>query len=157
MSTGRAVRTVALFEAFKGALAFLVATGSLGLLHKDVYALAVRLVEHAHLNPAAKVPGIFLQAASHLQDSRIVLLALGALAYSALRWIEAYGLYRTRTWAEVLAAGSGAVYVPFELVELARHPTWHGLAFLLANLAVVAVMLLALRRKAAHRTGASNR
>ena len=46
-----------------------------------------------------------------------------------------------------MPAGSGAVYVPFELVELARRPSWHGAAFLLVNLAVVGIMWMALRRK----------
>ncbi len=147
MKSSRAVRTVALFEALKGAMALLLATGSLALVHKDVYELALRLVEHAHLNPAAHYPGIFLEAASHLQDSRILLLALGAAAYSLVRGIEAYGLFNAKTWAELLAAASGAIYVPFELAELDRHPSWLGLGLLLANLAVVVIMVGALLHK----------
>jgi uncharacterized membrane protein (DUF2068 family) len=52
---------------------------------------------------------------------------------------------------ELLAAASGALYVPFELFELFRKPTWHGLAIMLANVLVVAVMVrtLALRRRPA--------
>ena len=65
MRSFSAVRSVALFEALKGAVALVAATGMLTLIHKDV---------HAHLNPAAKYPGIFLEAANHLQDSRILLL-----------------------------------------------------------------------------------
>lgn len=149
MNTRTAVRSVALFEALKGLIAFLVATGALTLLHKDVYELAVRLVEHAHLDPAARYPGILLEAAARVHDPQVLLLAAGAVAYSVLRWIEAYGLYRARRWAELLAAASGAIYVPFELVELARRPSWLGLAFLLANLVVVAIMVRALGRRGA--------
>jgi uncharacterized membrane protein (DUF2068 family) len=148
-SSTTAVRTVAAFEAFKGVLAFLVATGSLTLMHKDVHQLAVRLVEHTHLNPAARYPGIFLEAANHLQDSRLLLLAVGAATYCLVRGVEAYGLYTARAWAEVLAAGGGAVYVPVELVELVRRPSWLGLALLVANLAVVAVVVQALLRRRA--------
>ena len=149
MSSFSAVKTVAVFEAFKGAIAFLVATGLLSLIHKDVHQLAVRLVEHAHLNPAAKYPEIFLDAANHVQDSRLLLLALGAATYCLVRGIEAYGLYNAKAWAELLAAGGGVIYIPVELVELARHPAWLSLAFLVANLAVVAVMIQALLRKRA--------
>jgi uncharacterized membrane protein (DUF2068 family) len=140
----RRTKAVALFEAFKGAVAFLVATGSLTLLHKDVYRLAARLVEHAHLNPAARYPGIFLDAARHLEDSRILLLACGAAIYCLVRGLEAYGLYKQMAWAELLAAVSGGIYVPLEIVGLYRHPTWLGVALLVANLAVVAIMVQAL-------------
>jgi uncharacterized membrane protein (DUF2068 family) len=148
MTSSGAVKTVALFEGLKGLLALLVATGLLTLLHKDLHEVAVRLVEHAHLNPAAKYPGIFLEAAERFRNSRVVLLALSAAAYSVLRGVEAYGLYRGRAWAEVLAAVSSAVYIPLELVRFHHHPTWVSFAFLAANALVVAIMVrvLFLRR-----------
>ncbi|RYY72055.1 MAG: DUF2127 domain-containing protein, partial [Comamonadaceae bacterium] len=72
---------------------------------------------------------------------------VGAAGYSLLRFVEAYGLYRERVWAEMLAAVSGAIYVPFEVMALWRAPTWlHG-ALLALNLGVVAIMLGALRRR----------
>ena len=146
---------VALFEASKGLLVLLAATGLLSLVHSDLHAIAAKLIEHTHLNPASKFPRIFLDAASDLQNSRLLLLALGAAAYSAVRFVEAYGLFYQRAWAEVLAAGSGAVYVPIEVVELLRSATVHGFILLLLNLAVVGVMLHALfsRRRLAKRSG----
>ena len=148
----RVIEIVALFEAAKGVIVLLAATGLLSLVHRNVYAIAVTLVEHTHLNPASKYPRIFLEAASHLQDTRLLLLAIGAAAYATIRLVEAYGLFRERQWAEVLAAVSGAIYVPFELLALLHSPTWHGLAILLVNLLVVAVMVRAL----ASRRDASN-
>ncbi|MFT3664985.1 DUF2127 domain-containing protein [Piscinibacter sp.] len=142
-----AVRFVALLEALKGLLSLLAATGLLSLVHKDLHALALRLVEHAHLNPAARYPEIFLAAASNLQNSRLVFLALGAAAYSVLRFVEAYGLFRGRTWAEVLAAASGAIYLPFELVEFVHRPSALHAALLAGNLAVVLLMVGALVRR----------
>ena len=87
-----AVRVVALFEALKGLVVLLAATGVLAFVHKDLEAIAVKLVEHAHLDPAARYPEIFITAAGDLQDSRLALLALGAAAYSALRFIEVFDL-----------------------------------------------------------------
>ena len=147
----KAVRLIAFIEAAKGLLVLAAATGLLSLLHADLHAVAAKLIEHLHLNPASKYPHVFLDAASHLQSSRLLLLALGAAAYSAVRFVEAYGLFHERAWAEVLAAGSGAIYVPFEVFELLRDATVHGAVLLLLNLAVVAVMLWALwarRRRA---------
>jgi uncharacterized membrane protein (DUF2068 family) len=151
MTPSKAIRAIAVFEALKGVVVLLAATGVLSLIHKDVYAIAAVIIQHAHLNPAAKYPQIFLDAASHLQNRTLLLLALGGAAYAVLRLVEAYGLVFERRWAEALAAGSGAVYVPIELVELFRRPTWQGFIFLLLNLAIVAIMVRALlaRRRAA--------
>jgi uncharacterized membrane protein (DUF2068 family) len=143
---------VASFEAIKGVAVLLAATGLLSLMHRDVYAIANMLIAHAHLNPASRYPQIFLDAASNLGDSKLQLLALGGAAYASLRLVEAYGLFFERPWAELLAAGSGAIYVPIELIELFRRPSWQGLVFLLLNLVIVAIMVRALfsrRRMAA--------
>ncbi|TCJ12817.1 DUF2127 domain-containing protein [Parasulfuritortus cantonensis] len=147
MATPRAVEFVALVEGVKGAVVLLAATGLLSLIHRNVFALASALIEHLHLNPAAKYPRIFLDAASHLHETRLLLLAAGAAAYATVRFIEAYGLFRDRKWAEVLAASSGAIYVPFELIELLRRPSWHGMIILLVNLVVVGIMVRALRQR----------
>lgn len=149
MRSSSALGAVALFEALKGALVLLAGTGLLALLHRDVHALAAALVLHTHLNPASHYPAIFVDAAGHLHDPELRRLAVGAAAYALLRFAEAYGLYRQRAWAEVLAAASGAVYLPFELQELVSRPSVLVLVLLLANLAVVGVMLhaLALRRR----------
>lgn len=136
----------AVFEALKGLLALAAASGLVFLLHKDVADFALRVVQHAHLNPASHYPGIFIAAASHVGDSRLLLLALGAAAYSVLHLVEAYGLFHEKTWAEILAAASGALYVPFEILGLIRKPDLLHLALLAINLAIVALMLYALRQ-----------
>jgi uncharacterized membrane protein (DUF2068 family) len=142
-----AIRLVACFEAAKGLLVLVAASGLLSLMHRDIYALAYTLVEHAHLNPAAHFPQIFLDAALKLRDTRLWLLAAGALAYATVRLVEAYGLYFERTWAEALAAVSGAIYVPFEVLSLLRQPSWHGVVLLVFNLAVVGLMVRTLIRR----------
>ena len=146
MNHSGAIKTVAVFEALKGALVLTASSGLL-LAHQDLYSFAAKLVGHTHLNPASKYPHIFLDAATHLQDTNLLVLALGAACYSALRFIEAYGLYRSAVWAEVLAALSGAVYVPFEVLSLLRGVTWLNFGALGLNLLVVAVMVVSLLRR----------
>jgi len=143
----RAITAVAFFEAFKGALVVIVASGLTLLMHHDIHAMAVRLVAHTHLNPSSRYPQIFLDAIDHLQNMRLSMLALGAAAYSTLRFVEAYGLFRRAAWAEMLAALSGAIYVPFEIANLSRHFTWLSLGALLLNVLVVLVMMVALMRR----------
>jgi len=147
IARSKAIRAVAFFEALKGVAVLLAGSGLLSLVHRDIYAFAATLIEHAHLNPASRYPQIFLDAASKLSDTRLLLLAVGAAVYSLVRLIEAYGLFFERSWAEVLAAFSGAIYVPFEIYELVRRPTWHGAALLILNVAVVAIMVRALGQR----------
>lgn len=141
------IKTVALFEAFKGTVVLVAASGFLSLIHKDVHLVAARFIHHMHLNPASRYPLIFIDAASNLNDKRLVVLAVGAGMYAFVRFFEAYGLYTEKVWAEALAAISGAIYVPFELASLFRRPTWHSAIFLLINLLIVTLMVLAILRR----------
>jgi len=134
-------------EATKGILVLVVGFGLLSLVHHDVQRFAERLVAHLHLNPAAHYPRIFIDLAHKVTDARLSLLAAGAALYSMARFIEAYGLWFARRWAEWFAAISAGIYVPFELFELYERVSWLSLGALTLNLTIVAVMLHALFRK----------
>jgi uncharacterized membrane protein (DUF2068 family) len=86
-------------------------------------------------------------------DSRLMWLVGFAAAYATLRFVEAYGLWRERRWAEWLAALSGGIYLPVEIYEIVERATWIKVAALLLNLVVVAYMVWLLsqnrRRQAA--------
>jgi uncharacterized membrane protein (DUF2068 family) len=146
----RGVRLVAVFEALKGALVLSAGLGLLSLLHHDLQAVAERLVRHSHLNPAHHYPRIFIQAASHTNDSRLRSLAALAFLYAAVRFVEAYGLWRMRVWAEWFAIIAGSVYLPVEVYEIFRRATWMRGFVLLTNLLIVTylvnVRLLSRRR-----------
>ena len=146
MRLSSALRSVALLEGTKGVLVLLVGFGLLSLIHHDVQRFAERLIAHAHLNPAARYPRIFLDLAGQLTDGRLLLIAAGAAAYSIVRFVEAYGLWYARRWAEWFAALSGGVYVPFELLELRERVTWLSVGALVLNIAIVAVMLYCVSR-----------
>ena len=143
----KGVRIVAAFEAVKGLLVVLTGFGLLALLHRDLQALGAELVEHLHMNPASRYPHIFLNALSALTDARLWQLAGAALAYALLRFAEAWGLWRERRWAEWLAVASGAIYLPFEVIELARGVSVLKLATFAANLAILLYMGAVLRRR----------
>jgi uncharacterized membrane protein (DUF2068 family) len=141
-----ALRTVALLEAAKGVLVLLAGFGVLSLIHHDAQRIAERLIAHAHLNPAAHYPRIFMDVADRLTDARLLLIAAGAGAYALVRLIEAYGLWHARRWAEWFAALSGGIYIPFEIFELYQRVTWLSLGALMLNSAIVVFMLYSLLR-----------
>jgi uncharacterized membrane protein (DUF2068 family) len=142
------MRAVAVFEAAKGLLVLAAGFGLLTLIHRDVQAVAERLVRHSHLNPAGKYPRIFLDAAQQMTDARLWWLASFAALYSLVRSVEAYGLWYERRWAEWFALASGSIYVPVEIYELFHHFTWLKIAVLATNLGIVAYMAYALMHAA---------
>ena len=142
-----ALRVVALFEACKGFLVLFAGCALFSLIHQKIQSVAELLVAHLHLNPAHHIPKIFIEAAGNLTDRRIVLFAFFALLYASMRFVEAYGLWFARRWAEWFALLSGAIYLPIELFELAKGVTWLKILFILVNLFIVLYMALMLKRK----------
>lgn len=142
------IRAIAVFEAAKGILVLSAGFGLLGLLHRDVQAIAERLVRFSHLNPASKYPRIFIDAADKVTDAQLWWLAGGAAAYAIIRGFEAYGLWKGRAWAEWLALVAGALYVPVEYYHLWHKFSWFKVALIGVNLGVVGVMAYALRNRA---------
>jgi uncharacterized membrane protein (DUF2068 family) len=122
----------------------------LSLVHRDAWDVAESFLEWLHISPDGHYAQVFLNLADQVTDSKVWAVAIVALAYSALRFAESYGLWRERPWAEWLAMISGAIYLPFELFEFARKPDWVRLAILLVNLAVVLYMVF-LRMQARER------
>src|ERR1700693_104445 len=137
----RGIRVVAVFEALKGALVLSAGLGLLSLVHHDLQVAAERLVRHSHLNPARHYPRIFIEAAAHMNDSRLRSLAALAFLYAAVRFIAAYGLWHMRVWAEWFAIVAGSVYLPVEVYEIFRRATWMRGIVLLTNLFIVAYLV----------------
>jgi uncharacterized membrane protein (DUF2068 family) len=138
------LRTLALFEAAKGAIVLLIGCGVLHLIHKNHDDLATRMAEVLHVNPEGKLSGLFLELASHATDRSLWVLAIGAVFYTGVRSIEAYGLWREREWAQWFELLSTALYLPAELYWLLHHPSWLKWGVLSTNL-VVLMFMVALR------------
>lgn len=128
-------------EFIKGLVVLLAGFGILSLVHRDAWDVAESFLEWLHISPETRYAQVFLNLADQVTDAKLWAVALGALAYSTLRFMEAYGLWRERAWAEWLALISGAIYLPFEIYELARRPDWIRLVILVVNLAVVLYMV----------------
>ena len=152
MATHRALRVIAIFEAIKGFVVLAAGAGVLSLLHRDAELIAERIVRHLSLDPTAHYAGVFLELASRITDRDIWFVALTALAYGILRFVEAYGLWNERTWAEWLAVLSGALYVPIELASIARHVTLLKITLLTLNIIVVVYIALLLVQSRQNKT-----
>jgi len=136
------LRAIAVFEVFKGSIALFgflwVAFG-----YDNVPSLMERLVRYAHINPEGRVASFFL---NHVAQFNPMMLAGVVLAYITLRYAEAYGLWRERHWAEWLAAVSATIYIPLEILEIIKHPSWREVAALVVNVIIVVFLACVLWR-----------
>lgn len=150
-SLARGLKAVAVFEAAKGVLVIAAACGGLTLLHKNVAFEVERLLDRLHFNPGGHLSDLFLQWASNVTDGKLWAAAGAALVYATVRFVEAYGLWHARDWAEWFVLLSGSIYLPWEIYEVALHPSaLHSLVFA-SNLVIVLYMLYV--RVRASRTG----
>lgn len=136
----KSFRGVAILEALKGVFVLIAAGILFDLLHADAQSVAEELVRHFHMNPASRYPRIFVETASHLGDARLLALSLGAVVYAAVRFAEAYGLWRGRSWAWGFGLISAGLYIPFELVELVQRVRWAVLVVFIVNLVILIVL-----------------
>jgi len=124
-------------EFTKGLLVLLAGFGVLSLVHRDAWDVAESFLEWLHISPDTHYAQVFLNLADQVTDAKLWAVAIGAAAYSALRFAEAYGLWGERAWAEWLALASGAIYLPFEVYELTRRFDLLHVSIFLVNLAVI--------------------
>ena len=146
----KGVRTVATVEFAKGIIVVLAGLGVFSMRHKDIWGVTESFLEFFHLNPHHHLHfvGVFVALMHRVSDVRLWKIATVAAVYVTLRFIEAYGLWHVRPWAEWLAFASGAIYIPFEAADLSRRPDWFRLLVIVVNVGIVLYMLM-LRLEAA--------
>jgi len=137
----RVLRAVAGVEFFKGVFVVLMGICALALVHKDTWLIAESLLSLLHISTDRRPAQIFLDFADSITDARLWAAARIAFAYAALRFTEAYGLWKERTWAEWVAFLSGTLLLPLEVRELFRGITFWRCALLIGNLAIIVYML----------------
>jgi len=131
---------VAIFESAKGLLVLVLAV--ILIVYRDhIEDLAADLLYHLHIGFDQRWAQALLHGASDLTDKRIWSVAAVGLAYAAVRFTEAWGLWHRRVWAEWFALLSGALYLPIEIIKVAEHWHWEAITILVVNLAIVFYML----------------
>lgn len=133
----KGLRTVAIVEVSKGLAGSIAGVLVVALVHKDVWDIVESCFEFLHINPDRHFAQWLLDLADKVTDAQLWTLACLLFAYSLLRFIEGYGLWCTRVWAEWLAIFSGLVYMPFEIREILHKSSPMRWGLLLINIGLV--------------------
>jgi uncharacterized membrane protein (DUF2068 family) len=140
-----ALRIVASIELCKGILVLLMGLSALLLVRQDVWVIAESVLAVLHINTDRRYAQMFLDFADNITNARLWAAAQLAFTYSLLRFVEGYGLWRERTWAEWFAVISGTLLLPLEIRELFRGITLVRSLVFGGNLVIVLYMLHVLR------------
>lgn len=140
------LRAVSLFEAVKGLLVLSLALLLPGFVHRDLHGIIAEIKTRWDFDPSSHIPELAKVLMHDLTGTRLHFLISLAAIYAFMRFVEAYGLWFGRRWAEWFALVSGGVYLPIELYELARGFSWLKFGFLAANLLIVLYMVAVLMR-----------
>jgi uncharacterized membrane protein (DUF2068 family) len=140
------LRLIAVFKLFKATLLIIVGVGALKLLHRDVGDTVERWVVASGLNPEGRFVTTAIEKVSALSPQRIKALSLGSMIYAALFLTEGIGLWLLKRWAEWFTIIITSSLVPVEIYEIHHHPTPLKVAVLIINVAIVAYLIVRIRR-----------
>ncbi len=131
------LRSIALIEFLKGTGAIGAAVLLLLHPHASYGHLAERVLHafHIHLNSIVAIEVI--SWARRIDIRHIHIAVIFAFVYAGLRFLEGWGLWRVKTWAEWFGFLNGSLYLPIELIEIYRHYTGVKLTILIINIIVV--------------------
>ncbi len=139
-SSDAGLRAIATLEAVKGTAVVLLGL-VLIFVHSHAEDFAESLLDHLHVNTEHHVGRIVLEAASKLSDARLWTIAAASLTYATARFVEAWGLWNRRVWAEWFALLSGATYLPWEVLKVTQRASAERVGLLVVNVVIILYML----------------
>ncbi|QLY24345.1 DUF2127 domain-containing protein [Bdellovibrio sp. KM01] len=132
------LKLVAVFEAAKGGVVVLLGIGVANVHH---------IAHHLGLENSSYYKSVFIEIFKNLNDRELWELAILAAVYSVIRFTEAYGLWKERSWAEWLAIFSGGIYLPFEIIKIAEGYAWWKVVITAFNIIIVGYLISVKLRK----------
>ena len=137
---------IAAFKFLKAAVLAAFAFAVHALSRHAVHDAFVGWLGRSAMSPHAHLLERLAQWLDGTSPARIELAAGAALVYAVLYAVEGWGLARRRPWAIWMTVVVTSLLVPFEIWALVIHPAPVAAGALVANLAVVAYLVVTLRR-----------
>jgi uncharacterized membrane protein (DUF2068 family) len=117
--------------------------------HTDFGRIADHIARAVELDPRRPFVRHIIDRLHRLHASTIVITGIAALGYGALELVEGIGLWLDQLWAEYLTVIATSLLIPLELYELIHKPSLLKAGGIVVNIAIVAYLVYALRRRLA--------
>ncbi len=138
---------IGMFKLVKAVFFFCVGIGAMHMLHKDLSDEVMRIATSLRFDPENRIVSLLLDKVDLIDAHRLKEIGFATFAYSALALTEGVGLLLQKVWAEYLTLILTISFLPWELFELARRPSWFRLSLLVINLGVLWYLVWLLKRK----------
>lgn len=143
---GRGLAVIATFKLLKACALVALGLGALKLLHKDVAMVVEHWINVFQVDPRNHFINLLLTKLSSLDDRRLKELSLGTFIYAGIFLVEGAGLALKKRWAEYFTIITTSSLLPIEIYELARRVSLARTLALAINLAIVAYLIVELKR-----------
>jgi uncharacterized membrane protein (DUF2068 family) len=98
---------------------------------------------------------LFIEGVARATNQHVGTIAAIGFAYAAVRFVEGYGLWREKHWAEWFAVISAGLYLPLELTHFGRHPSFFNAGVILVNMLIILYLASLLGQQRAERERAT--
>jgi uncharacterized membrane protein (DUF2068 family) len=142
------LRLIAIFKLAKAIVLVAVGVGALQVLHdNNAVETMTQLAGKIGFNPGARYLDHALAKIANLPANDFRDLGIGSFVYATLFLTEAIGLWLAKRWAEWFTAIITASLIPLEGFEIHRHFTIMKVVVLLLNIAIVAYLVMRIRKE----------
>jgi uncharacterized membrane protein (DUF2068 family) len=132
----------------KGAALIAVGIGAVKLLHRDVSQTVTHWINVLRVDPDNRLIHGLLSRVIRVSPNQLKALSVGTFIYAGLLLTEGTGLLLRKRWAEYFTIITTAGLIPLEVYEITQHLTASKVIVLLVNAAIVAYLVLRVRRTA---------
>jgi uncharacterized membrane protein (DUF2068 family) len=143
------LRVIAIERCLRGLLLLAAGVYLLFHLNTDFGRLAERIIRSVDVDPRQHLLHRLVTRLHGLRARELRIAGIAALGYGGLELVGGVGLWLDQVWAEYLTVIATTLLIPFELYELARHPTVWKAGGILINVLIVIYLARALRRRVA--------
>jgi len=141
------LRLIAIFKLCKAALLIAVGISVLKLVHNGNSDALEQWVATLALKPGAHYLDEAVSKLASIPPNRLKDVGFGSFVYAALFLTEGTGLWLRKPWAEWFTTIMTASLIPLEIYEIVHHPTVSKGVVLVINIAVVAYLILQIRKR----------
>ena len=141
-----ALRVIAIYKFVKCAGLILVACVVFGFTHEPFIDKVARVIDHLPIQTGRHILQHWMDQLTDMTPRSFIFAGIAASVYAALFFVEGFGLWMGKRWAEYLTTIATASLIPFEIYELIRHVTWVKILVLIANVGIVFYLIYLLRR-----------
>jgi uncharacterized membrane protein (DUF2068 family) len=131
------LKIIAAAKLAKGVALACLSLGVFDVIHQDLAALALRVVQAARISPENRYVALALEKLGLVDPATLMRLGILTALYASILLVEGFGLWIGAAWAEYVVVVSSGIFVPEELLSMVHHRTWTRAGILAINAVIL--------------------